>query len=59
MTPTAKPLPSARISGTVRGFQQRLVDNLYHAHGQIVQTASPHDAYMALCYTVRDHLIER
>ena len=59
MTPTPKPLPSVRISSTVRGFQQRLVDNLYHTHGQAVQSASMHDAYMALCYTVRDHLIER
>ena len=43
----------------MRGFQQRLVDNLYHTHGQAVQTASLHDAYMALCYTIRDQLIER
>jgi starch phosphorylase len=59
MTPTPKPPPSVRISRTVRGFQQRLVDNLYHTHGQAVQTASLHDAYMALCYTIRDQLIER
>ena len=59
MTPSAKTPPAVRISRTVRGFQQRLVDNLYHTHGQAIQTASLHDAYMALRYTVRDQLIER
>jgi starch phosphorylase len=59
VTPTPKAPPAVRISRTVRGFQQRLVDNLYHTHGQAMQTASLHDAYMALCYTVRDQLIER
>jgi starch phosphorylase len=59
VTPSPKTPPAVRISRTVRGFQQRLVDNLYHTHGQAIQTASLHDAYMALCYTVRDQLIER
>ncbi len=36
-----------------------MVDNLYHTHGQPMQSASLHDAYMALSQTVRDHLIER
>ena len=48
-----------RAARTVPGFRQQLIDNLYHIHGQAIQSASQHDAYMALCYTVRDHLIDR
>ncbi len=48
-----------RLERTVEAFQELLVDNLYHTHGQAIQTASKHDAYMALCYSVRDFLIER
>ena len=50
---------STKMEATVEAFQQRLVDNLWHIHGQAIQTADKHDAYMTLCYTVRDHLIER
>lgn len=46
------------VDSTLEAFRQRLVDNLFHTHGQAIQTASMHDAYMALCYTVRDHLIQ-
>ena len=31
----------------------------FKPHGQAIQTASMHDAYVALCYSVRDYLIER
>ncbi len=48
-----------RIEATVEAFGQRLVENLWHIHGQAIQTANQHDAYMTLCYTVRDHLIDR
>jgi len=48
-----------RLGRTVEAFQELLVDNLYHSHGQAIQSASKHDAYMALCYSVRDHLIDR
>jgi glycogen phosphorylase len=40
-------------------FEQLVIENLYHMHGQALQSASRHDAYMALAYTVRDFLIER
>jgi starch phosphorylase len=50
---------SRRVADTVEGFRQLLVENLYHSHGQAMQSASMHDAYAALCYTVRDQLIER
>ena len=56
---TSEQPTSRRTARTVAGFQQQLVDNLYHIHGQAIQSASPHDAYMTLCYTVRDHLIDR
>jgi starch phosphorylase len=36
-----------------------MVDNLYHTHGQAIQSASKHDAYMTLAYSVRDYLIDR
>ena len=48
-----------RTSRTVKGFRNLLLDNLHHNHGQAVISASLHDAHMALCYTVRDYLIER
>jgi starch phosphorylase len=44
---------------TVDEFRELLVRNLYHTHGSAMQSASLHDAYMALCYTVRNYLIER
>ncbi|MDJ0866830.1 MAG: glycogen/starch/alpha-glucan phosphorylase [Myxococcota bacterium] len=50
---------STRVSRSVAGFRRLLIDNLYHAGGQDIQTASPHDAYMALGHTVRDYLIDR
>ena len=50
---------SRRVGKTVEDFQQLLLDNLYHTHGQAVQSASAHDGYMTLAYTVRDQLIDR
>lgn len=50
---------NTNMEATVDAFRQRLVDNLWHIQGQAVQSADKHDAYMTLCYTVRDHLIER
>ena len=40
-------------------FKKALADNLYYSRGQAAYTASEQDAYMALSYTVRDHLIDR
>ena len=48
-----------RLTRDIKAFQELIVDNLYHTHGQGVQTATMHDVYMALCYSVRDYLIER
>ncbi|MCO8125053.1 glycogen/starch/alpha-glucan phosphorylase [Stieleria sp. TO1_6] len=53
-------LPSTtKLVPSVDAFRQRLVDNLWRIQGQAVHTADMHDAYMTLCYTVRDHLIQR
>jgi len=55
---TAEPL-RRRTARTVEEFKDLLIDNLYFTHGQALQTSTPTDAYLALCYTVRDHLMER
>ncbi len=47
------------IERNVEAFEQLVVDNLYHAHGQAPQTASRYDLYVALAYSVRDFLIQR
>jgi starch phosphorylase len=49
----------SRSARTVEEFKDLLIDSLYFAHGQALQTANPTDAYLALCYTVRDQLMER
>ena len=48
-----------RLDRTVEAFHDLVIDNLFQTHGQAMQTASKHDAYMALSYAVRDYLIER
>ncbi len=50
---------SSRHGHTVEDFEQLVVDNLYHTHGEAIPTATKHDLYMALCYAVRDYLIDR
>jgi starch phosphorylase len=58
-TSTAQPAPPTPLPKTAKAFEQLAVENLYHMHGQAIQSASHHDVYMALSYTVRDYLIER
>lgn len=53
------PQINSLLERNVEAFQELLVHNLYHTHGQAIQTASKHDAYVALCYAVRDFLVER
>lgn len=48
-----------RTAWTVDAFRQTLRDNLYYARGSSVQSASAHDRYIALAYTVRDYLMDR
>ncbi|TVS20482.1 MAG: glycogen/starch/alpha-glucan phosphorylase [Planctomycetaceae bacterium] len=47
------------IERTVDHFEQLVIENLYHMHGQALPSATLRDAYMALAYTIRDFLIER
>jgi starch phosphorylase len=44
---------------TAAAFKQALADNLYYRRGTSVESASPHDHYVTLCYTIRDYLMER
>jgi len=40
-------------------FRQALLDHLYFSHGQGLQSATRHDGYFSLAYTVRDYLMRR
>ena len=51
------PATRKHLGRTVEAFRKLVIDNLFHTHGQAIQTASKHDAYMALSYAVRDYLI--
>jgi starch phosphorylase len=53
------PPTNGQLEWTVEAFHDLLAHNLYHVHGQALHTASKHDAYMVLCYAVRDYLVER
>ena len=44
---------------TLASFRRALLLNLYHTRGAALQSASRHDNYMSLSYTVRNYLIER
>ena len=48
-----------QLDRSSEAFNKLLLHNLYHTHGQALQVATTHDAYMTLSYTVRDYLIER
>ena len=48
-----------RTGKTPEAFRSLLENNLYFTQGTTVQSASRHDAYVSLAYTVRDHLIDR
>jgi starch phosphorylase len=50
---------NGRTEKSVDAFAQAFQNNLYYTRGQAVQSASAFDEYMALSYTVRDHLIDR
>lgn len=45
------------IEKTPEAFKQALFDNLYYMRGQAVHTASSHDIYMALAYTIRNYMM--
>lgn len=45
------------VGRTPEAFKRALADNLYYTRGQAIHTASEHDLYMALSYTVRDYMM--
>ncbi len=48
-----------RIGTTVEALERAIMDNLRYAQGRAPGAATPNDWYMALAYTVRDHLLAR
>jgi glycogen phosphorylase len=36
-----------------------VAENLFYLLGKPLETATPHDLYVALAYTVRDRLLQR
>jgi glycogen phosphorylase len=45
------------VGRTPEAFRRALADNLYYTRGQAIHTASKHDLYMALSYTIRDYMM--
>ena len=48
-----------RTGLSVEAIRQSVLDNLYFHLGKVPDTATQHDWYMALAYTVRDRLMQR
>jgi starch phosphorylase len=48
-----------RTGKTVKQFQKAVSENLYYHRGSAIHSASKQDLYVALAYTIRDHLIDR
>ncbi len=48
-----------RTAKTHAAFRRLLENNLYYTQGSAAQSASIHDAHMALAITVRDQLVDR
>ncbi len=63
MSPTKKAsaatIPTPGVPQTAAEFERLVLHNMYHTHGQAVQSASAQDLYMAISYSVRDCLIPR
>jgi starch phosphorylase len=54
-----KPGSNSHTERSVEEFTKAITDNLYYTRGQALHGATHNDVYMALSYTIRDHLIER
>lgn len=50
---------SVRTGLCVDSLRRALEDNLYYIMGKSASRATPHELYMAVSYTIRDHLLHR
>ncbi len=48
-----------RIGTTVAAIKKSVLDNLYYVQGRIPSLATRNDWYMAVAFTVRDHMLNR
>jgi starch phosphorylase len=53
------PVSSARGGRTAAELKQSFLDHLFCSLGRVPQAATPHDAYTALAYTVRDRVLQQ
>jgi starch phosphorylase len=53
-----KALESTRTGLSHEALEQAVKENLFYLLGKAPQTATPHDLYSALAYTVRDRLLQ-
>ncbi|MDR1057268.1 MAG: glycogen/starch/alpha-glucan phosphorylase [Coxiellaceae bacterium] len=54
---TARVTPSVRVDVQTNSIKQAFLDNLAYLQGRFVPIASLNDYYMALAYTIRDHVM--
>jgi starch phosphorylase len=54
---TCKTLESTRTGLSIEALEQAVKENLFYLLGKAPQTATPHDLYMAMAYTVRERLL--
>jgi len=57
--PVSLQIEDDRTTMTTEGLKRALADNLYYLLGKEEASATPHDLYMALAYTIRDRLLHR
>jgi glycogen phosphorylase len=55
---TGKALESTRTGLSLEALERAVKDNLFYLLGKPPQTATPHDLYMALAFTVRERLLQ-
>jgi starch phosphorylase len=48
-----------RIALTPEALERSIMNNLHYLQGRIPRTATPHDWYMAVAYSVRDRVLHR
>ncbi len=58
-TENPTPVEHTRTGMTCKHLRQAFLDNLFYLQGRPLESATRHDQYMALSYTVRDRLLER